>query len=151
MMFDELDDSLRERLTELFNSQIVSVLGTSASDEPYSCLVGFKFTHNLGEVVFATMRNRLKYRQISANPRVSLMVDNRKNTPYDFDTTTSVTVIGDAVDTESPEREKLAKMLVSKNSFLSEFVESPDCAVVKVQIEKMYIVDNFESVTKIEY
>ncbi|MFX1264207.1 MAG: pyridoxamine 5'-phosphate oxidase family protein [Promethearchaeota archaeon] len=151
MMFDEMDDALRERLVELFSSQIVSVLGTSASDEPYSCLVGFEFTPDLKEVVFATMRDRLKYRQISANPRVSLMVDNRKNTPSDFDATTSVTLIGDAVDTEPPEREKLAEMLVKKNPFLSDFVESPNCAVVRIGIEKMYIVDNFESVTKIEF
>ncbi|MFX0046280.1 MAG: pyridoxamine 5'-phosphate oxidase family protein [Candidatus Hermodarchaeota archaeon] len=151
MMFDEMDDALRERLVELFSSQIVSVLGTSASDEPYSCLVGFEFTPDLKEVVFATMRDRLKYRQIRANPRVSLMVDNRKNTPSDFDATTSVTLIGDAVDTEPPEREKLAEMLVKKNPFLSDFVESPNCAVVRIGIEKMYIVDNFESVTKIEF
>jgi nitroimidazol reductase NimA-like FMN-containing flavoprotein (pyridoxamine 5'-phosphate oxidase superfamily) len=151
MKFDELEDSLRERLVELFNSQIVSVLGTSASDEPYSCLVGFEFTPHLKEVVFATMRNRLKYRQIRANPLVSLMIDNRKNTPSDFDTTTSVTVVGVATDTENPEREKLAKMLVRKNPFLSDFVQSPECAVVKIGIEKMYIVDNFESVTRVEY
>lgn len=151
MMFDEMDAVLRERLMELFSSQIVSVLGTSASDNPYSCLVGFEFTPNLREVVFATMRNRLKYRQISTNPRVSLMIDNRKNTPSDFDTTTSVTLIGDAVETESPEREKLAEMLVKKNPFLSDFVKSPECAVVRIGIERMYIVDNFESVKKIEF
>jgi len=150
MMIEDLDDALRERLAELFRSQIVSVLGTSASDEPYSCLVGFEFTPDMKEVVFATMRDRLKYRQIRANPRVSLMIDNRKNTPSDFNTTTSVTLIGEAEDTEPPERDRLAEMLVKKNPFLSDFVESPDCAVVRIRIEKMYIVDNFESVTKIE-
>ncbi|MHA2600894.1 MAG: pyridoxamine 5'-phosphate oxidase family protein [Candidatus Thorarchaeota archaeon SMTZ1-83] len=150
MMIEDLDYALRERLAELFRSQIVSVLGTSASDEPYSCLVGFEFTPDMKEVVFATMRDRLKYRQIRANPRVSLMIDNRKNTPSDFNTTTSVTLIGEAEDTEPPERDRLAEMLVKKNPFLSDFVESPDCAVVRIRIEKMYIVDNFESVTKIE-
>jgi hypothetical protein len=40
---------------------------------------------------------------------------------------------------------------VRKNPFLSDFVQSPECAVVKIGIEKMYIVDNFESVTRVEY
>ncbi len=145
-----MDSKTHQRLTNLFNTQLIAVLGTSSQDEPYTCLVGFRFTEDLRAVFFATMRNRLKYRQISANPRVSLIIDDRKNQPSDFSRTTSATVMGTAVDTGEPERSKLADMLVKKHPFLTDFLKSPDCAVMKVQVEKMIVVDDFESVQRIE-
>jgi hypothetical protein len=48
-----------------------------------------------------------------------------------------------------PERIKLAEMLVERHPFLSDFVKDPNCAIIKVGIEKMYIVGEFESVQKI--
>lgn len=149
MTVEEIDQQTRERLTHLFDSQLIAVLGTSSDDDPYTCLVGFKFTSDLKNLIFATMRNRLKYRQISSNPRVSLIIDNRKNSPADFSHATSVTVVGTAKDTEDPERKKLAEMLVEKHPFLTDFVKDSNCAIMKVGVEKMYIVGEFESVQKI--
>jgi len=149
MTGNQMDPRTREKLTQLFDSQLIAVLGTSSDDDPYTCLVGFKFTSDLRNVIFATMRNRLKYRQISSNPRVSLIIDDRKNSPSDFSHATSVTIVGTAIDTEEPERAKLADTLVEKHPFLSDFVKDPSCAIVKVMVEKMYIVGDFERVQKI--
>jgi nitroimidazol reductase NimA-like FMN-containing flavoprotein (pyridoxamine 5'-phosphate oxidase superfamily) len=149
MTTDEIDPKTRERLMDLFESQLIAVLGTSSDNDPYSCLVGFKFTSDLKNVIFATMRNRLKYRQISSNPRVSLIIDDRKNSPSDFSHATSVTVVGAAIDTEEPERAVFSDMLVKKHPFLTDFVKDANCAIMKVEIEKMYIVGEFERVQKI--
>ncbi|MFX1271647.1 MAG: pyridoxamine 5'-phosphate oxidase family protein [Promethearchaeota archaeon] len=144
-----MDSKTQEKLAQLFDSQLIAVLGTSSDDDPYTCLVGFKFTSDLKNVIFATMRNRLKYRQISSNPRVSLIIDDRKNSPSDFNHATSVTIVGTAIDTEEPERERLADMLVEKHPFLKDFVKDPSCAIMKVMVERMYIVGDFEKVQKI--
>ena len=144
-----MDSKTHEKLTQLFDSQLIAVLGTSSDDDPYTCLVGFKFTSDLKNVIFATMRNRLKYRQISSNPRVSLIIDDRKNSPSDFSHATSVTIVGNAIDTEEPERKKLADILVEKHPFLTDFVKEPNCAIMKVIVEKMYVVGDFERVQKI--
>ncbi|MFX1440381.1 MAG: pyridoxamine 5'-phosphate oxidase family protein [Promethearchaeota archaeon] len=145
----QIDEETQEKLTQLFDSQLIAVLGTSSDDDPYTCLVGFEFTSDLRNVIFATMRNRLKYRQISSNPRVSLIIDNRKNAPSDFSHATSVTIVGTAIDTEEPERMRLADMLVEKHPFLTDFVKDSDCAIMKVMVEKMYIVGDFERVQRI--
>lgn len=145
----EMSPKTREKLTQLFDSQLIAVLGTSSDDDPYTCLVGFKFTSDLKNLIFATMRNRLKYRQISSNPRVSLIIDNRKNSPSDFSHATSVTVVGTAVDTEEPERTELSEMLIKRHPFLTDFVSNSNCAIMKVMIEKMYIVGEFERVQRI--
>ena len=149
MKLSELDSEKENKLRDLFESQPIAVLGTSSAD-PYSCLVGFKITDDFQYLIFSTMRNRLKYKQIEANPRVSLMIDDRSDKQHDFERTTSVTIIGTAEDIRGSNRQDYAELLLQKHPVLEEFVNDNDCAVMRVSIDKMYVVSNFESVLKIE-
>jgi nitroimidazol reductase NimA-like FMN-containing flavoprotein (pyridoxamine 5'-phosphate oxidase superfamily) len=150
MKLNELDSMKMNKLRSLFDSQPIAVLGTS-SDDPYSCLVGFKITDDFKYLIFATMRDRLKYRQITTNPRVSLMIDDRSDQKHDFKKTTSVTIIGTAEDIKGKHRQDYAELLLEKHPVLEEFINDNDCAVMRVSIDRMYVVSNFESVLKIEF
>ncbi|MFX1560788.1 MAG: pyridoxamine 5'-phosphate oxidase family protein [Promethearchaeota archaeon] len=145
----EINPEVKKRIDRVLDSQSIAVLGTSKEDEPYSSLVGFVVTEDLKQLIFATMRQRLKYRNMLANPRVTLMIDDRHEQSNDFNETTSVTIVGTADDVEGKKREEYAAMLVERHPILSEFVNSPDCALMRVAIDKIYVVSNFESVVKI--
>jgi nitroimidazol reductase NimA-like FMN-containing flavoprotein (pyridoxamine 5'-phosphate oxidase superfamily) len=149
LKFDELDSERKQKIKALLDSQPIAVLGTS-SDDPYSCLVGFIITDDFRFLIFSTMRDRLKYRQIEANPKVSLMIDDRSDKQNDFEKTTSITLIGSAEDMRGPERQDYAEYLLQKHPVLEEFVNHADCAIMRVSIDKMYVVSNFESVLRIE-
>ena len=133
-------------LVELLGSQLVAVLSTSDKGEPYSCLVSFEVTDDLRRIVFATMRQRLKYRHMSVNPKVSLMVDNRENKASDLHQAVSVSISGTAVDSEGDVREECAALLLSRHPELEDFVSHPDCAVMCVTVSRYYVVTDFESV-----
>ena len=60
----DMNPEVKKRINKVLKSQSIAVLGTSKDDEPYSSLVGFIVTDDLRELVFATMRQRLKYRKI---------------------------------------------------------------------------------------
>ena len=145
----KISSEVRNRIDNVLNNQKIAVLGTSKDGEPYSCLVAYAITDDLKEIVFATMRQRLKYRNIMANPRVTLIVDNRDSKNSDFNDTTSITLVGTAVDVQGEERGRYATLLLKRHPTLTEFVNSPDCAVIRVELDKMYIVSEFESVVKI--
>ena len=145
----ELNSEVKKRIDKVLASQGIAVLGTSKDDEPYSSLVGFVVTENLRELVFATMRERLKYRNMVANPRVTLMIDDRHEQKDVFNETTSITIVGSAADVKGEKRVKYASLLVSRHPILNDFVSSPDCALMVVTIDKIYIVSDFESVVKI--
>ena len=144
----DFDPKVRDRIINVLNSQKIAVLGTSKEDEPYSCLVSFAFTEDLKKIVFATMRQRLKYQNMIANPRVTLIIDNRDVYNSDFNDTTSITVVGTANDIKDEERLKYASLLIDRHPTLADFVNSPDCAVMKVEIDRYYVVSEFESVVK---
>ncbi|MBY8997944.1 MAG: pyridoxamine 5'-phosphate oxidase family protein [Candidatus Thorarchaeota archaeon] len=145
----DLNPEVKKRIDKVLKSQSIAVLGTSKDDEPYSSLVGFVMTDDLRELVFATMRQRLKYRNMLANPRVTFMIDDRNEQNNDFNETTSITIVGSAEDVKAKEREEYASLLVKRHPVLSDFVSSPDCAVIRVAIDKIFVVSDFESVVKI--
>ena len=145
----DMNPEVKNRIDKVLKTQSIAVLGTSKDNEPYSSLVGFVVTEDLRELIFSTMRQRLKYENLVANPRVTFMIDDRNVQNNDFNETTSITIVGSAEDIRGPERETYASLLVDSHPVLSDFVSSPDCAVIRVAIDKIYVVSDFESVVKI--
>jgi nitroimidazol reductase NimA-like FMN-containing flavoprotein (pyridoxamine 5'-phosphate oxidase superfamily) len=145
-----MDSAILKRIEKIIESQKIAVLGTSQKNEPYSCLVAFVLTENLKEIIFATKRKRLKYQNMVANPRVTLLIDDRDRGESDLEKTTSIAVIGSAEDTANVTREKCVSLLLKRHPELTNFVKTPDCALIRVKIDKIYIVSEFESVVKIE-
>jgi nitroimidazol reductase NimA-like FMN-containing flavoprotein (pyridoxamine 5'-phosphate oxidase superfamily) len=142
----EINPEVKKRIERVLGSQSIAVLGTVKENEPYSSLVGFVITEDLREVIFATMRQRKKYKNMEANPRVTLMIDDRNVQKNDFNETTSITVIGSVEDVQGDEREKYASLLVNRHPVLTDFVSFPDCAIMRVSVDKIYVVSDFESV-----
>ncbi|MFW9963523.1 MAG: pyridoxamine 5'-phosphate oxidase family protein [Candidatus Sifarchaeia archaeon] len=145
----EINPEVKKRINKVLGSQSIAVLGTSNKDEPYSCLVGFAISEDLKELIFATMRQRLKYKNMLANPRVTLMIDDRDTQASDFNDTTSITIVGSAKDMTGTDRAKYVTMLLQRQPALTEFVNSEDCAIMRVKVDKIYVVSEFESVVKI--
>ncbi len=145
----KIKPEVRERIIRVLKGQKIAVLGTSKNDEPYSCLVSFAFAEKLDKLFFATMRQRLKYQNMMANPRVTLIIDDRDVYDSSFNETTSITAVGSAVDTTGDDREKYTSLLLERHPSLTDFVNSPDCAIICVDIDSYYVVSEFESVVRI--
>ena len=146
-----MSDENMDEVMDILNQQLVAVLSTSSNGISYSCLVSFVVTKGFQDVIFATKRERLKYRNMSENPNVSLLVDNRKNTPSDITEATSVTIVGHVEDIQTKDRVRLIRHLVEKHPNLESFLEADDTAVMRLYPERMYVVDNFESVSVIRF
>ncbi len=145
----DIQPELRERVMNLLESQLVGALSTTSNGIPYSCLVSYRFTDDLETAIFATKRDRLKYRKMMENPNVSLLIDDRQNRMDDFRTVTSLSVLGTVIDTEGPTRERYMDLLLEKHPYFTDFVRASDTAVIEVSVKHMYIVKDFESVTKL--
>ena len=139
-------EHLREILLELFSSQKLGVLGTHQSGQPYGSLVAFAATPDLKNLVFATTRATRKFANLQADSRVSMVLDNRSNRVADFRKAVAATALGRAKEIKGRDRNKIAKMYLSKHPHLKEFVSSPTCALVKIRVEVYYLVWRFQNV-----
>lgn len=140
---------LKEYLKDLFSSQRLAVLATQSKKQPYGNLVAFMATNDLKHLLFATPRATRKYANISKNPRVAMVVDNRSNREADFQEAAAVTATGVVKETKGSERDRFQKLYLTKHPYLQEFVSSPTCALLKVEVETYTVVNRFQNVTEL--
>ena len=133
-------------LKNLFALQNFAVLATAADEIPYTNIVAFASSDNLRHLAFFTPVKTSKYERIQRNSHVSLFIDNRSNRAADITESIGVTVIGMAVDMDSEARDMLVHEFIKKHPGLKNFAESPESAMITVNVERYHIVSNFQDV-----
>ena len=83
-------------IRDLVASQRLAVLSTEEQGQPYSNLMAFVSSEDLTFILFATTRSTRKYNNLRNEPRVSILIDNRRNEVIDFSEARAVTVLGKA-------------------------------------------------------
>ncbi len=140
---------LLEQLKEFFESQPLSVLATQNGTAPYVSLVAFASDEKLKYLLFSTTKATRKYANLSANPSVSLLIDNRKNTIEDFRDAMAVTVLGNVEPIEDFERSIMEKIYLMKHPHLVDFLHSPTTTFLKIRVEKYIVVTRFQHVVEV--
>jgi nitroimidazol reductase NimA-like FMN-containing flavoprotein (pyridoxamine 5'-phosphate oxidase superfamily) len=145
----EKTSQLKEFLKDLFDSQRLAVLATQGKRQSYGNLVAFVATNDLKHLLFATTRATRKYANISENPRVAMVIDNRSNQETDFHQAAAVTATGVVKEVEGIGKESLLRLYLSKHPYLKDFVSSPTCALLRMHVETYYVVRQFQNVMEL--
>jgi len=143
--------NLPDILKELCHSQLLAVLATVAGSAPYANLVAVAFALDLHHLFFATSRATKKWHNLSSNPQVSLLIDNRSNQVADFSKAAAATILGTAKEMIGMDREEGEKLYVVKHPHLTDFLAAPGCALFKVTIEQIYLATHFQEVMQIDF
>jgi len=133
-------------LEELCRSQPLAALATDAGFHPYASLVAVAVSDDLRHLYFATPRATRKWANLTRNPQVSLLLDNRSNQASDFRRAAAATLLGTALEMTGLAREEGLTIYLSRHPYLADFAASPSCALLKVQIERIYLVTRFQNV-----
>ena len=139
------DASLRLTLRGLFTSQKLAVLATYGIDQPYCSLMAFAVSDDLKHIIVATKRHTHKYANIQQHPRLSLLVDNRKNQVDDFQQAIAVTILATASELQPPELEPFLNLYLFKHPYMNSFCQAPDCALLKLSVESYLMVTSFRN------
>ncbi len=139
------DASLRLTLRGLFTSQKLAVLATYGIDQPYCSLMAFAVSDDLKHIIVATKRHTHKYANIQQHPRLSLLVDNRKNQVDDFQQAIAVTILATSSELQPPELEPFLNLYLFKHPYMNSFCQAPDCALLKLSVERYLMVASFRN------
>jgi len=138
-----------QMLRELFAAQRSVVLATTENGQSYLSLMTFANTSDLQYLLVATYRVTRKYRNIEADPRVALLVDNRSNQPSDIEQSMAVTVLGRAQEVGATEKNQFLRIYLAKHPHMEKFVSSPECVLIKVKVERYFVVSNFQEIKEV--
>ena len=145
----EKTSQLKEFLKDLLSSQRLAVLATQSQRQPYGNLVAFVATNDLKHLLFATTRATRKYANIIENPRIAMVMDNRSNQEADFHQAAAVTATGVVKEVDGSEKGPLLRLYLSRHPYLKDFVSSPTCALLKMNVETYYVVRQFQDVVEL--
>ena len=137
--------SLRQTLRSLFSSQKLAVLATYGDDQPYCSLMAFAVSDDLKSIIVATKKHSQKFANIQHHPRISLLVDNRKNQVDDFQQAIAVTILAQASEPAPAEYEHFLNLYLFKHPYLRGFCQSPDCSLLKLTVERYLVVSSFRN------
>ena len=85
-------------LRTLLTAQRLAVVATQQNGHPYTSRVAFVASDDLRRIAFMTSRATTKYRNLFADPRVSMLIDSRTHSVEDFTAGAAVTVLGRAAE-----------------------------------------------------
>ncbi|MBN2014732.1 MAG: pyridoxamine 5'-phosphate oxidase family protein [Candidatus Altiarchaeota archaeon] len=144
-----MEDDIKNRINEVLTEQKLGVLSTEYEGQPYASLVAFASTPDLRSLLFATDRVTRKYQNISVNPMVALLVDNRSNNSSDFSKAVAVTASGRAIEVSEKDRE-LSNGFLLKHPALSGFLSNSATALMKIDVENYVVVEGLKKVSVTE-
>lgn len=139
----ENTEHLMEQIRMIFTSQRFAVLATQSDGQPYSNLVAFAETEELGSLLLVTSRDTRKYANARSNRKVALLVDSRTNQDTDLQSAIAVTALGTIGEVDKNGRDYLAGIYKTKHPRLSEFLDKPSNALMEVVVTG-YIVASFQ-------
>jgi nitroimidazol reductase NimA-like FMN-containing flavoprotein (pyridoxamine 5'-phosphate oxidase superfamily) len=137
-------------IRNLLESQKLAVLATQNHGQPYGNLIAYAATADLKYLLFATIRATRKYANLMADPRVAVLVDNRKNDVADFAAAEALTALGEAGELQGLERQQFLEVYLEKHPNLSDFVAAPTCAFLRIKVEKYIVVRCFQEVREVQ-
>jgi heme iron utilization protein len=133
-------------LKTLLTTQRLAVVATVMRGRPYTSLVAFAASEDLRRIVFCTTRATTKYRNLSENPNVSVLIDSRTHSVEDFATGAAVTAIGTAAELPKSAGGATVERFLRKHPHLEAFVGAPSTALCSVDVEQYYLVTRFQHV-----
>jgi uncharacterized pyridoxamine 5'-phosphate oxidase family protein len=93
------------------------------------------------EIYMATLKNTKKYRNLIANPSVSLLIDTRDADPKGKTRALTVTGVVQAVENDKRIAE-VRESLLKKHPDLKDFFNNPDARIVVIKATALQLLDS---------
>jgi len=144
------DPDLKKILENMFHHQKLAVLATQESAEPYCNLVAFSHSDDLKKLFFATSRNTRKCKNLTENPRVCMLVDNRTHAETDFTRGIVATAFGTASEVPPEQRTERLDAHLQRHRSLGPLLSSEDRTLIQIEVSHYIIISNFEHVSVLQ-
>ena len=111
----------------------ICVLATITGDKPYCSLMAYVTDENCEEIYMVTLRNTQKYKNLTENPAVSLLIDNREKSPRSGAKALTVAGVYSKIESEEKRKEVQAKFL-AVHPHLTDFMNHPEAEILCIEI-----------------
>jgi len=116
------------------------VLATIVDSKPYCSLMAYVTNNACTEIYMVTHRQTQKFKNLAANPAVSLMIDNRDTSPRTAARAMTVEGVFQKI-TDSTKEIEVRRKLLSAHPHLDVFMGHPEAEVFQINIKSFLLLD----------
>lgn len=134
---------MRRDIQEMIQANKMCVMATVSEGMPHCSLMTYVTDDNCREIYMATRRETKKYRNLTANPSVSLLVDSRLDARVGPSAQTKALTISGTFQ-RNIDPKKMASVrtrLLEKHSELKKIFNNPDTEIIVVKIQSVQLLD----------
>lgn len=127
-----MENTKQEIIGAVLNATGFAVLATESNGQPHTSLIAITPTRDFRQIIFATYRNTLKYRNLSGNNKVALLMEDGNCNSEGLKGRIVLTVAGHAEEISPEENEELFRAHLKRHPELESFMLSSDCVLIRV-------------------
>lgn len=139
---NELESTIRRVLER----NHLAVLATQHLGQPHASLMAFSYLDDLHTLIFATYRATRKYRSLLDDGRVALLIYDENGETAHPGQRIVITAVGLGSEVPQAECSVLSAIHLARHPALQQFLDAPDCALVRVAVEAYQVVGAIDDV-----
>ena len=143
-------NTIKEYIESVFQTSRFAVLATEADGQPHTSLIAITPVDGFRQLIFATYRNTLKYRNIMNNSKVAVLIEGEHVNMTGLKEKVVLTIIGQTEDSSIAKNEAAFQAHLKRHPQMESFMLSPDCALVLViarSYQVVYGIDDIRWIT----
>jgi len=136
---------MHEEIERLIKEKDICVLATVSEGAPYCSLMNYVPSDDCTEIYMVTQKGTKKYKNLTADHSVSLLVDTREEHPGPRRPEgKAITIAGvfQKIEDEN-KKEMLESQFLEKHPYLNAFIEDKDSEIFCVKVSSFLLLDGF--------
>lgn len=131
------------QMKALVREKDTCVLATTAGGSPHCSLMAYATDPECREIYMVTQKDTTKYKNLSENPKVSLLIDTRDENPGPRrPDAKALTVDGVFARINDPQKEaEVRSKLLETHPHMKTFLDQPDAEVFAIRITSFLLLD----------
>jgi len=138
--------TIKEYIEAVLETSGFAVLATEGDGQPHASLIAITPFGNFRQIIFATYRDTLKYRNLSHNNKVAVLIESRVVNVKGLEESVVLTIIGHTEEIRIPENEAAYQAHLKRHPEMKSFMLSSDCVLIRVVAQSYQVVYGIDEI-----
>jgi nitroimidazol reductase NimA-like FMN-containing flavoprotein (pyridoxamine 5'-phosphate oxidase superfamily) len=136
----------KEYIENVLKLNKFAVLATEGDGQPHTSLIAITPFENFRQLIFATYRNTLKYRNLTHNNKVAVLIESRDVNVNGLQKSVVLTIIGHTEEISIAENEAAYRTHLIRHPEMESFMLSSDCVLIRVIAGSYQVVNGIDDI-----
>ena len=140
------ENTKKENIEYVLKTSRFAVLATEGDGQPHTSLIAITPFGSFRQLIFATYRNTLKYRNLVHNSKVAVLIEGGYAKSKDLKKSIVLTIIGYSEEISIEENGVAFNTHLKRHPEMESFMLSPDCALIMVIARSFQVVNGINDI-----